>query len=154
MNTVENVNPGTLLRRYFTNRSRFQQELHQYRKAVSDLHFNEVLIKSLKRSLSEYPKDTEYPIESDMARRILREIQILKEKRIDLNSIVKTRKQNMQAIRVRANKYADLYRAVISMNRLGKGKTTITVTSENNKIYVVGVRVLEGGEEKTFVFER
>ena len=148
MNTVKNVNPDTLLRRYFANREKFQQELHKYRKAVSDLHFNEILIKSLKRSLNEYPKD------SDMAIRILREIQTLKEKRIDLNSIVKTRKQNMQMARVRTNKYVDLYEEVRSMNRLGEGKTIITVTSENNEICVVGVRTLESGEEKTFHFER
>lgn len=148
MNTVENVNPDTLLRRYFANREKFQQELHKYRKAVSDLEFNEILISSLKRSLAIYPNG------SDTALRIRREIQILKEKRIDLNSIVKTRKQIMQVARVRTNKYVDLYTEVIHMNRLGKGETTITVTTENNKIYVVGVRMLESGEEKTFVFER
>jgi len=148
MNTVENVNPDTLFRRYFANREKFQQELHKYRKAVSDLHFNEILINSLKRSLAVYPNG------SDVAWRIRQEIQILKEKRIDLNSIVKTRKQNMQGARVRANKYVDLYKEVRSMDRLGEGKITITVTSENSKIYVVGVLILESGEEKTFTFER
>lgn len=154
MNTVENVNPKVLLRRYCANREKFRQELAQYRKAVSDLHFNEVLIKSLKRSLDEYPKDTEYPKESDMARQIIREIQILKEKRVDLNSIVKNRKQNTQAIRIRANKYADLFREVGDINRLGKGSTTITVTSENDRIYVTGIRIFETGERKAFQFER
>lgn len=148
MNTVENVNPDVLLHRYFANREKFQQELHKYRKAVSDLEFNEILISSLKRSLAICPNG------SDTALRIRREIQILKEKRIDLNSIVKTRKQIMQVAKVRTNKYVDLYTEVIHMNRLGKGETTITVTAENNKIYVVGVRMLESGEEKTFVFER
>lgn len=150
MNTVENVNPDTLFRRYFANREKFQQELHKYRKAVSDLHFNEILINSLKRSLA----IAIYPNWSDVAWRIRQEIQILKEKRIYLNSIVKTRKQNMQVARVRANKYVDLYKEVRSMDRLGEGKITITVTSENNKIYVAGVLILESGEEKTFTFER
>ena len=148
MNTIENVNPGTLLRRYVANREKFQQELSQYRKAIEDLNLNEFLIKSFKKAYTEHPK------ESDTAIRILREIHILKEKRIDLNSIVKTRKQNMQKTRIRTNKYADLYHEVNDMNRLGKGDTTITVTTENDAIYVVGVHTLESGEEKTFVFER
>lgn len=150
MNTVENVNPDTLLRRYFANREKFQQELRKYRKAVSDLHFNEILIKSLKRSLNEYPKD------SDMAIRILREIQTLKEKRIDLNSIVKTRKQIMQVAKIRANKYVDLHEKVGRMNRLGEGKTTITISTFafSGTIIVHATRVLETGEVKTFEFKR
>lgn len=151
MNTVENVNPDTLLRRYFANREKFQQELHKYRKVVSDLHFNEVLIKSLKRSLAIYPNG------SDTAWRIRQEIQTLKEKRIDLNSIVKTRKQIMQVAKVRANKYVDLHEEVMRMNSLGDGKTTITIQMfniSNDTIIVHATRVLETGEVKTFDFKR
>jgi hypothetical protein len=149
MNTVENVNPDTLLRRYFANRKKFQEELARYRKSVSDLHFNEILINSLKRSLAIYPN------ESDTAWRIRREIQTLKEKRIDLNSIVKTRKQIMQVARVRTNKYVDLYEEVRRMNRLGEGKTTIQMFNiSNDTIIVRATRVLETGEVKTFDFER
>lgn len=154
MNIIENVNPETLLRRYFANREKFQSELHQYRKAVSNLHFNEILIKSLKRSLNEYPK------ESDKVQRILREIQTLKEKLIDLNSIVKTRKQNMQMARIRTNKYADLYHEVIDTNnRLGEGITTITISvlnkfNVNDTIIVHATRVLETGEKKAFCFSK
>ena len=150
MNTVENVNPDTLLRRYFANREKFQQELHKYRKAVSDLHFNEILINSLKRSLAVYPNGP------DTAWRIRREIRNLEEKRIDLNSIVKTRKQNMQMARVRTNKYVDLYEEVRRMNRLGEGKTTITISkfAFSGTIIVYATRVLETGEVKTFEFKR
>ena len=148
MNTVENVNPDTLLRRYFANREKFQQELRKYRKAVSDLHFNEILINSLKRSLAVYPNG------SDTAWRIIQEIQTLKEKRIDLNSIVKTRKQNMQMARIRTNKYADLHEEVISMNRMGRGITIIDTLTSGDKIRVVCHRILETGDVKKFQFEK
>ena len=154
MTTITNVNPSILLRRYFTCRERFQRNLHKHRKAIEDLHFNEVLIKSLKRTLSEYPKDTEYPKESDMARRIFREIQTLEEKRMDLNFIVKMRKKIMIASKILTNKYADLYREVMSMNRMGEGITKIDMRTEDNKIRVVGHRALVTGEMKTFQFER
>ena len=146
--TITNIEPSILLRRYFACRKRFQRNLHRYRKAIEDLHFNEVLIKSLKGSLPEYPK------ESDISRRIRREIQSLEEKRMDLNFIVKMRKKYMVASKILTNKYADMYREVMSMNRMGEGTTKIDVLTESDRIRVTGVRTLVTGEVKAFHFER
>lgn len=148
MTTATNAEPNILLRRYFANREKFQQNLHKYRKAVEDLHFNEFLIKSWKESISEYLK------ESDISRRISREIQTLEEKSMDLNFIIKMRKKHMVASKILTNKYADLYREVMSMNRMGEGVTKIDVLTESDRIRVTGIRTLKTGEVKAFHFER
>jgi len=148
MTTTTNTEPNFLLRRYFTHRGRFQKNYRTYMKAVSDMQFTEVVIKSLNQSLPEYPEGT------NLHNRIIREIISLKETHVDQVAIVKTRKKIMIASKVLTNKYADLYREVMSMNRMGEGVTKIDVLTESDRICVTGIRTLETGEVKAFMFKR
>lgn len=147
MTTTTNAEPNFLLRRYFTHRGRFQKNYLTYLRAVIDMQYTEVLIKSLKQSLPEYP---EYNIRN----RIIHELHSLKETHVDQVAIVKMRKKIMIASKILTAKYSDLYHAVISMNRMGRGITTIDILTEADKIRVLGHRTLETGEVKAFSFER
>ena len=148
MTTTTNAEPNFLLCRYFTHRGRFQKNYRAYLNAVSAMQFTEVVIKSLTQSLPEYPKGT------NMRNRIMRELITLKETHVDQVAIVKMRKKIMIASKILTAKYSDLYHAVISMNRMGRGVTTIDSLTEDDRIHVLGHRTLETGEVKTFMFER